>query len=380
MGGYPSNETRRLKDGTVVYFVVAIVFLLAAIVAYVSLSNRRELSLQTEAQAREGTLSAGPRVQFITAARGPSEKRIELVGEAKPYAQVTLYAKVSGYLRDIKVDIGDRVTKDQVLAVIESPELDRQYEAALADAKNKEAEAKRYLDLLPKKAVSAESAEDRATAAMVAKKNVAALEAQKDYKIIRAPLAGTITARFVDVGALIQNAGNSQAAATPVVTVSNVDRLRVYAYAEQKTAGSIQVGDRAHIWDSTSPGKRVSASLSRTSVQLNARTRTLLLEFDVENRHGTFTAGSFVQVALIFQAPTRVEIPVEALSFRDNKPFAVVLGQDNRVNLRPVILEESDGKMVKLQSGVEAGEKVALNAGGALSDGDVVQPIDWNLK
>jgi RND family efflux transporter MFP subunit len=380
MVDHPSGKLQRRKAGTVVYIVVAFILLLASVVAYVNLSHKRELSLQTEAQAREGTLHAGPRVQFITAAQGPSEKHTELVGEAKPYAQVTLYAKVSGYLRDIKVDIGDRVTRDQVLAVIESPELDRQYEAALADAKNKDADAKRYLDLLPKKAVSTESAEDRATAAMVAKKNVLALEAQKDYKIIRAPLAGTITARFVDAGALIQNAGNSQAAATPVVTVSQVDRLKVYAYANQKTASSIQVGDRAYIWDSTRPEKKVFAALSRTSVQLNARTRTLLLEFDVDNRQGIFTPGSFVQVSLIFQAPTRVEIPVEALNFRDNKPFAVVLGQDSRVNVRPLAIEGSDGKMVKLQSGIEEGEKVALNAGGPLSDGDTVQPIYSNPK
>jgi membrane fusion protein, multidrug efflux system len=380
MADSPSKDRRKLKAGTAVYFVVAFILLLAAVAAYVNLSNKRELNLQTEAQAREAALSAGPRVQFITAARGPSEKRIELVGEAKPYAQVTLYAKVSGYLREIKVDIGDRVTKDQVLAAIESPELDRQYEAALADAKNKEVEAKRYLDLLPKKAVSTESAEDRATAAMVAKKNVAALEAQKGYKIIRAPLAGTITARFVDPGALIQNAGNSQAAATPVVTVSQVDRLKVYAYADQKAAGDIRVGDRAYIWDSTRAEKKVLATLSRSSVQLNGRTRTLLLEFDVDNRQGVFIPGSFVQVDLTSHAPARVELPVEALNFRNNQPFAVVLVQDNRVNLRPLVIEGSDGKMVKLQSGVEVGEKVALNAGADLFDGDIVQPIDWSLR
>lgn len=375
-----SKEARRLKAGTAVYFVAALLLLLAAIMAYVSLANRRELNLQAEAQARESTLRAGPRVQFIVAAPGPSEKRVELVGEAKPYAQVTLYAKVSGYLREIKVDIGDRVAKDQLLALIDSPELDRQYEAALADAKNKEAEAKRYADLLPKKAVSTESAEDRATAARVAQKNLAALEAQKDYKIIRAPFAGTITARFVDTGALIQNAGNSVAAATPVVAVSQLDRLKVCAYADQTTASAIQVGDRADIWDSARPEKKVSAALSRTSVQLNGRTRTLLLEFDVDNRQGVFIPGSFVQVILVSHAPARVQLPVEALNFRGNKPFAAVLGQDNRINLRPLVIEESDGKMVKLESGVEEGEKVALSAGADLSDGDIVQPIARGSK
>lgn len=380
MVDYRSKEKHGLKAGTTVYFVVAVLLLLAAIVAYISLSNRRELNLQAEAQARESVLRVGPRVQFIVAARGPAERRIELVGEAKPYAQVTLYAKVSGYLRDIKVDIGDRVTKDQLLALIESPELDRQYEAALADAKNKEVEAKRYADLLLKKAVSAESAEDRATAARVAQKNLAALEAQKDYKIIRAPFLGTITARFVDTGALIQNAGNSVAAATPVVAVSQVDRLKVYAYADQKSASSIHVGDRAQIWDNTRPENMVSAALSRTSVQLNGRTRTLLLEFDVDNRPEVFIPGSFVQVMLISRATARVQLPVEALTFRGSKPFAAVLGQDNRVNLRPLVIEESDGKMVKLASGVAEGEKVALNAGIDLSDGDIVQPIEWNSK
>jgi membrane fusion protein, multidrug efflux system len=380
MVDYRPQKSHRLKAGTVVYFAVAVSMLLAAIAAYVGLAGKREVNLQTEAEAREIALRAGPRVQCIVAARGPTEKRIELVGEAKPYAQVTLYAKVSGYLREIKVDIGDRVTRDQVLALIESPELDRQYEAALADAKNKAVEANRYADLLPKKAVSTESAEDRATAARVAQKNLAALEAQRDYKIIRAPFAGTITARFVDTGALIQNAGNSVAAATPVVAVSQLDRLKVYAYADQNTAGSIHVGDRAYIGDSARPETKVSAALSRTSVQLNGRTRTLLLEFDVDNRQGGFIPGSFVQVILVAHAPARVQIPVGALTFHGTQPFAAVLGQDNRVDLRPVVIAESDGKMVKLESGVEEGEKVALSAGADLADGDIVQPIDPGSK
>jgi membrane fusion protein, multidrug efflux system len=159
-----------------------------------------------------------------------------------------------------------------------------------------------------------------------------------------------------------------------------VDRLKVYAYADQKAAGDIRVGDRAYIWDSTRAEKKVLVTLSRSSVQLNGRTRTLLLEFDVDNRQGVFIPGSFVRVDLTSHAPARVELPVEALNFRNNQPFTGVLLPDNRVNLRPLEIEGSDGKMVRLQSGVEAGEKVALNAGADLFDADIVQPIDWSSK
>ncbi len=369
-----TNDAKKSGRGGLIYFLLALLVLVAAVAAYFRLQGDRDQYLQVEARARASVLQAGPRVRVATAVRGPAERRLQLVGEAQPYLQATIYAKVGGYLGDIKVDNGDRVTQGQLLALIQSPELDRQYEAAVADAKNKDKEAKRSYDLLPRGAASKEQAEEREAAAEVARANVAALQAQKDYEIIRAPFTGTITARYVDPGALIQNAVNAQGSATPVVTVSQVDRLKIYAYADQKNAGFIRVGDRADIWDPTRSAKKISATLSRTNVQLNARTRTLILEFDVDNSQGVFVPGSFVQISLVLRTPPYVEVPIEALTFRGDQPYALVVTPENRVNLRAIGIAESDGKVLKLQSGIHEGDQVVINGGDAISDGDAVQP------
>ena len=376
--GFKEKKTSRGRGLLFIFF--ALLTLTASVFALIGMQKAREASMDAEAQAREKTSQAGPVVRIVRAQRGSAERHIELPGEARPYNEVTIYAKLSGYMRELKVDYGDPVKTGQLIAVLESPELDRQYDAAVSDMKNKEAMAKRGRELLPQHVVSMEDAQTREAAAQVAKATVESLAAQKEYEIIRAPLSGTVTARYVDPGALIQNAGNSQGTASPVVTVSRVDRLKVYAYASQKDAGYINVGDHAEIRDGSRPDVRVQTSLSRTGVQLDARTRTLLLEFDVDNSKGTIVSGSFVQVSMNLKTPAYVEIPVGVLVFQANKPFAAVLAEGNKAGLRPIVIAESDGKIVKVASGVEEGERLILYGGGSLSDGSPVQPKEEEAK
>lgn len=372
------QEAKQGRRGGFVFFFIALMVLAAAVLALLRMEGSRKASLETEAQARESVLRAGRPMHVAAAVRGPAERRVELTGEARPYFESVLYAKVSGYLREINVDYGDRVKKGQVLAVIESPELDRQYDASVADAKSRDQDARRARNLVPKGGASEEVAADREASARVGWANVASLAAQKDYEIIRSPFDGTVTVRFADPGALIQNAGSSTGTASPVVTVSQVDRLKIYAYADQKTASAVREDSRAEIWDAAHPEKKISAKLSRTSVQLNARTRTLLLEFDVDNSQGIFVPGSFVQVSLILQTPHYVEVPVEALVFKGDKPSVPVLTAENKVQLRPVLIADSDGKIAAIQSGVQEGDRVVLYGGDRIAEGQLVQPIQTN--
>lgn len=155
-----------------------------------------------------------------------------------------------------------------------------------------------------------------------------------------------------------------------------MNKLKIYAYASQMDAGFVKVGDTAQIWDVARPAEKLKAPLSRTSVQLDARTRTLLLEFDVDNSKKIFQPGSYLRVALSYKIPSYVVIPVAAMVVRSNKTFAMILTNENKVSLRPIVIANSDGKNAQLLSGVEEGEKVILNGGESLADGDPVRPVE----
>lgn len=356
--------------------IIAGVLLIVMIVVFLStLVSRQKTCLRDAAEARVAAINAGRPVSVVKAIRASGERPVVLLGEARPYTIVTLYAKVSGYLRDIKVDKGDHVEADQLLAIIESPELHRQYDAAVADAKNKRVDAVRSRGLLQSGAVSPQNFERMDTLAQVAEETAASILAQKDYEILRAPFTGTITARFADPGALVQSAATAQTSALPVVTISETDRLRVSVYPDQETASLIHVGDRAEVSDATRPEVKFSARVSRTNGELDTKTRTLLAEIDLDNREGRILAGSFVQVRLFVRIPPHVEIPAQALVIHGDKTFVGVVTPENRVTLRSVDIQESDGKTVRLRSGLDGGERVALHLGYSVEDGEHVQPV-----
>ncbi len=330
--------------------------------------SQSEAALKKRGQ--EGTL-----VRAVSAKKAPLSRPVELVGEAHPYATVTLYAKISGYLKEIKVDKGDQVEPDQIIAIIDSPELNRQYAGALADAANKRALAARQRFLLKTGAVSPQTEETADTAAQVQEENAAALGAQKAYEMMRAPFAGTVTARFADPGALVQSATSSQTAALPVVTISDSGRLRVYVYPDQRTATLVRIGDPVSVADATRPDIKVPATVTRTSGELDPKTRTLLVEIEVDNRDRKILAGSFVNVTLFVSAPPSVEIPASSLVIRGNKSMVGILTNEDKVTFREVGVWETDGRIVRLLTGVTEGERVILASGEAIGEGQKVRPV-----
>jgi membrane fusion protein, multidrug efflux system len=334
----------------------------------------RHRSVHKELVGRQAGIKAGAHVQVAEVAPSPKERTITLTGEARPFASVTLYAKVSGYLKEIRVDKGDRVKKGQLLAVITSPELESQYQAALADAKNKRGFANRELSLVKDGIISRQEADDALTAAKTAEANSAALRTQKGYLELRAPFSGVITARFVDPGALLQSAATGQTSALPVVTLSNTDRLRIYLYLDQKSAGQVKVGDRGVVRDSARPDSKFSAQVSRISGELDIRSRTMLCELDLDNTPGKIPAGGFVQVSLTLSTPPYVQVPASAVYTQGERSLVAVVGKDNRVSFRKVVVAESDGKLLRISEGVQQGERVALNPGTGLTEGELVQP------
>ncbi len=357
------------------FFILGIAVVIVAAAAVLQLLARQSTSVAAETALRARDAESGPRVEVVLARKVQAPDMLTLLGEARPYQATTVYAKVSGYLRTLDVDKGDHVRANQALAVIESPELDKQYEAAVADAKNKELNAQRAATLVKKEMISQQDADQAETDAQVARANLQQLETMKSYEVLRAPFAGTVTARFADPGALIQNAANAQTSAQPVVSIAQTGRLRVYVYVDQAHAAFVHEWNPATVLDPARPGLKVKAHVTRTSGQIDEKTRTLLAEIDIDNPRDRILAGSFVQVQLQAHTPDYIELPSDALIVHGDQTMVAVVGEGDKVRLRPVLVADQTGDKVRVVSGVTEGERVARNLGDRVGDGRVVQPV-----
>ncbi len=372
-GGGPDAPPPR-RSG-LFYFVGVAVFV-ATVLGVVGIGRHRQSEARDDTQVRQAEVRLGPRVRVATVKQSAGIRHLMLQGEARPFFEVTLYAKVAGFLADLKVDKGDRVKKNQLIATVTAPELDSQYTAAVADARNKRVNAKRLTALAPAGVVSAQELELGQATADVADATQATLGTQRGYRVIRAPFDGVISARFADPGTLIQSAANAQSGAVPIVSVSKGDQLRVYVYIDQSSAPFVRAGNAATITVPERPGWSRKAKVARTSGQLSPRTRTMLTEVDIDNDDHLIVPGSYVQVLLDVPVPPLLEIPAEALTTRADKPQVPTLDAEHHIHYKPVVVADDDGQTVRLASGLLPGERVALDLGGAAQDGSLVQVVE----
>ncbi len=349
--------------GTAAFLMVAI-----SIYKYYSYSHEKTL--------REAELAAGPKVRLSKVKRGPGQHIVTVIGETRPYQNATLYAKVSGYLSKILVENGDKVKSGQNLAVIQSPETDQAFIAADADAKNKKAILERTRSLFKKQLVSQQEFDQAQADAEVSSARHKSQETIKGYEVLRAPFAGTITARYADPGALVQNAMNSETSALPVVMISDIDRLRIDIFIDQRDATYVRENDPVTITMSERPGFKILGKVARVSGQLDPRTKMLLTEIDIPNADQAIVAGSFVQVSLTVKSASYLEAPVEALAMKDNKTYLTVIQPDNTLALKEISIVQNDGKSISFMSGADEGSRVALNLGTVLAEGSKVRPIE----
>jgi RND family efflux transporter MFP subunit len=369
----PDSQGQR-RGSAWLYGAGILTVLLAAILAFLLFTRQRShVEAATEQLTTQG--QKGPSVEIATAHKVAGSDTLRLLGEARPFQSAIVYAKVSGYMRSISVDKGDSVRANQIMAVIESPETDKQYQAAVADAHNKELIANRAATLVKKEMISQQDADQAAADAAVSKANLEQIGTLKSYEELRAPFSGTVTARYSDPGALIQNAATSQTSALPLVEISETVRLRIYVYVDQAHAPFVRNGDAVTILDQANPGLKVEARVTRTSGEIDAKTRTLLVEIDVDNPHNRILAGSFVQVELKVQTPRYLEIPSDALIVRGGQTFVAVVTPDNTVKFTQVAVAEQTGETARLLTGLDEGERVARNLGERVPEGAKIQPV-----
>ena len=306
--------------------------------------------------------------------RGAATRKINLTGELRPHKSTTLYSKVGGYLSQITVEVGDRVRAGQLIAEVQTPELDSELKSKVSELENRERLAQRTRELAEKGFFSQQALDNAETEVRTARGRVETLRSQLAYRRLYAPFAGVVTGRHVDPGALITNAANNQSSAQPVVTVADPSVLRVSVYVEQVDAHAIRPGVEAEIIDTANPALRIKTKVSRVAGELDPRTRTLLAEVDFDNRAGVFIPGSFVNVSLMVPQTSFIEVPASALVVRERKNLIAVLGSDNHVKLTPIEIAGTDGASVRIASGLGEGERVVLSLANTVQDGAKVNP------
>jgi RND family efflux transporter MFP subunit len=341
--------------------------------------SNQELATWTNAQAI-------PTVALANVARGSAEQTLILPGNIQPYNKAAIYARVTGYLKSWQQDIGAHVTAGQVLALIDTPDVDQQLAQAKATLASAKANydiatltANRYGTLVKTQAVSQQVA-DQSTADAAAKKavmdaneaNVRQLEAMEAFKQIVAPFDGVVTLRNTDVGALI-NAGST--AGQELFEISDLHRVRIYVQVPQAFSAALRPGIKATFEMPQYPGQKFDATLVTTSNAMNATSRSLVVELQADNPDGKLLANTYCKVE--FRIPgdaNMVRIPATALMPVDHGVQVAVLGDDNEAILKSIQLGRDFGDSVEVTAGLAPQDRVIDSPPETLQSGDMVQP------
>ena len=365
---------RRSRFGSLLLLVIGLLVIGGAALGAWRMAHDKDVALSTSRQALAEGVARGPVVQIVQVKEGPKERLIPLLGDTRSYQTATLYSKVSGYVTSMAVDRGAKVKSGDLLAVVSSVETDQQYESAMRDLENKKRNWDRAKDLVAHGWTSRQAADAAETAYSMATANVAQNATMKSYEQIRAPFDGVVTARFVDVGALVQNSTTNKTSNQPVLTIADDSRLRVDVYVEQRDVPFVHVGDMADVADGANADRKVKARIARTSNELDPRTRTLFVELDVDNADHFLVPGSFAYVTLHIPVRSYPEVPVAGLIVRGTRTMIADLDSDQTVHLRPVTVATTDGIRAMLSAGAEIGQRVAINLPDEVNDGGRVQP------
>jgi membrane fusion protein, multidrug efflux system len=336
----------------------------------------RQQRIQRQIGELESTVARGPHVLVTQLALGALSQTIDLPASVHGYVETPVYAKIPGYMKTIDVDKGDRVKAGQVLAVIQSPETDKQ----VADARSyywlQEVTDRRYQELVRQQVVPQQTA-DTSHATMLQARDAYQQElALQSYEVVRAPFDGVVTARYADPGTLIPQSTASSAASSPIVSLATLAPVRVYAYAPQSLSPFIRDGEPASITVSEFPGRQFSGSITRHPDALDQNTRTMLVEVDLANADHSLYPGMYAELRTTARvATTTVAAPDDALIFRDDKVYLPVV-RDSHLALIEVNLGHDNGYTVEVTGdGLHPGDFVAMNVGEAAHSGELVQPV-----
>jgi membrane fusion protein (multidrug efflux system) len=383
----PSNEPASKKltspaNGPRVGRVVVVSLLLLGAAFAFGLIPRLKQRAEVHADTSELALAT---VNTIAPARAKAGPPLVLSGELRPLMEAPIYARANGYVRRWLVDIGATVKQGELLAELDTPELDREHAQARAELAQAEAAralaestAKRWREMLAGKTVSSQEADEKFADVELKKATVEAARARAErlanllgFAKVTAPFAGTVTGRQIDVGQLITGGGNNE-----LFRLAQTEKLRVFVRVPQSYARAVVIGQTAELTVPEIPGRKFEGKILRTAGAMDAASRTLLSEIEVDNTGGELLAGSYAQVRLSDARPDALlTLPSNTILFRAEGPQVAVV-ENQRATMRVVTLGRDFGATVEILDGVTAQDRVIMNPADSLVNGIEVRVSD----
>jgi multidrug efflux system membrane fusion protein len=367
--------------------LVAVALLVLLIAGAITFLNRRS---ETNALAKETEAVSIPTVAVVQPQTEPGNDELVLPGNLQAYIESPIFARTNGYLLRWYKDMGSQVQKGELLAAIDTPEVDQELSQARASREQIKAalglakiSADRWENLRKTDSVSQQETDQQTSGYQQALANLAAADANvhrledlESFKSVYAPFSGVLTRRNVDPGALINSGAGATGGAgsgRELFDIARVDPLRVYVSVPQAYAPNIKVGMKANVTLQEFPGQKFTGTVVRTADAIDMVTRTLNTEVDVPNKDGKLLPGSFGQVHFATGTSVpRITIPVNAMLFRAQGPQVAVVDQDDKVHLRPISIGRDFGATLEILGGLEVSDQIIINPSDSLEEGQKV--------
>jgi RND family efflux transporter MFP subunit len=375
------DTTTRLGRGPVIAAIVVVAVLVVAVALGIHSRSKAESNLENETHAM-----AVPDVFVTHPSTGAAAQELRLPANTEAYIDTPIYSRTNGYLEKWFADIGTPVTKGELLAIVQTPEVDQQVQQADAEVNTAKANAElaeitnnRWKALLAKNAVSRQEA-DQASSDLVARQaalnsaeaNYRRLQQMQGFEKIYAPFSGVLTARNVDTGSLIQ-AGDSNTPHSELFHVSSIDKLRLFVPVPEVNTSAVHVGDQVEVTSDAFPGQKFIGTIVRSSDTIDPATRTLNTEVDLDNPGHKLLPGQYAFVHLpLVAASGSMTLPSNTVLFRA-EGLRVGIVKGDRVHLQPVQIGHDYGSTVEIIAGLDPSDAVVLNPPDSLAEGEQVK-------
>lgn len=383
------KNNQHIKGSFRLILVLLLMGCIAITVVITGLLARNANSIEVSQWTQERLL---PTVSVTKPENNETTDLLELAGRLQAYKQSAIYARVDGYINNWYFDIGDKVVQGDILAELDTPELDAQLLAAIADSKRSQAElelaestVKRWRNLVKTKAVSEQDlaqreSEYRAAQAQLesATARVRQLEIQKSLALVKAPFDGIITARNKDTGDLI-NAGSHNS--EPLFRLATTGQLRLNVFVPQKSAQHVTVGSKASVTVPDYPNKKYDAEVARTNTVVDPQSGTMMVQIIINNQSGELLSGAYANVLLPLSSNSAmVTVPSSALIFNaDGLSLAIVEvtdGETASVQIQPVEIARDLGRTVEIIQGIGEHQMIIANPPDGIQNGDRVRVVN----
>ena len=395
--GFTPQTPRRIS-------FVAALLVVALCVGFAVVEARKHRQAQQLISQAGISADAPPTVDVVSIQRSPTTQPLTLPGQTSGWYESTIYARVNGYVADWQKDIGDRVNTGEVLATIETPELDAQLQAAQAKLNAADAQVKvEDADVEFTKATYTRVEGDDTGAisklehdqrkaqydTSLAKLNAAhaqvhlcqaevdSLLALTKFKEVRSPYVGVITKRKIDKGDLVT--AGSTASTTPLYSIARTDKIRVFVDVPQSASAQMQPNVPVNIVSNEFPGRTFPARITRTSNAIDVNSRTLHVEADLENTDGALEPGLYVEASFQLAQKPFLQVPASALMFRSGGPQVAVVTRAGRIKFHDVTIAIDQGDVVDVEADLTQGQKIALNLSNQINDDDLVKPVNMDV-